>query len=120
MQSAALERCLVTSRGFLLDMLNMLLVKNGIANFLSLKCLERDGFRVTYDLYGDWLVTCSDGVVLMFKHDVGVYEGFPYVDLANLQDHIITMHKSKAFPKKVVDKIKSIMDIPKKHGVAMV
>ncbi len=37
-----------------------------------------------------------------------------------LQEHIITTHKSKEFPKKVVEKIKSVMDIPKKHGVAMV
>ena len=45
----------------------MWLVKNGIANLLSLKCLECDGFGVNYDLYGEWLVTCPDGGVLMFK-----------------------------------------------------
>ncbi len=39
-------------QGFLLDMFNMWLVKNGIANLLSLKCREHDGFRVTCDLYG--------------------------------------------------------------------
>ena len=42
------------------------------------------------------------------------------MDLANLQDHIVTTHKSKTFPKKVVDKIKSVMNIPKKQGVTMV
>ncbi len=99
-------------------MFNMWLDKNRSANLLSLN--ECDGFRVTYDLYWEWFVTFPDGGVLKFKRYVGVCKGFPYVYLANLQDHIVTTHKSKMFLKKVVDKIKSIMDIPKKQGVTMV
>ncbi len=69
---------------FLLDMFNMWLVKNGISNLLSVACLERYGFHITYDTYGEWLVTCPDGGVLQFKRDVGVCKGFPYVNLANI------------------------------------
>ena len=65
-------------QGVLLDMFNMWLVKNGIANLLSVNCLERDGFRVTSDSLGDWLVTSPDSGVLKFKSDTGVCEGFPY------------------------------------------
>ena len=71
-------------QGFLLDMFNMWLVKNGIANLLSLRCLERDWFHETYDLYGEWLVTRPEVGVLMFKRDVGVCKGIAYVDLENL------------------------------------
>ncbi len=42
------------------------------------------------------------------------------MDLGNLQDHIVTTHKSKSFKKKVVNKLKSVMDIPKKQGFTMV
>ncbi len=44
-------------QGFLLDMFNMWLVKNRIANLLSLRCLECGRFLVTYDSYGECLVT---------------------------------------------------------------
>ena len=36
-------------KGMLLDMFCMWLVRNGIANLLSIPCLERDGYQVTYD-----------------------------------------------------------------------
>ncbi len=56
----------------------------------------------------------------MFKRDVVMCKGISYVDLANLQDHIITTHKSGPFKKKLLSKLKSIMDMPKRHGIAMV
>ena len=39
----------INKQGFLLDMFSMWLAKNGIANLLSLKCLECDRFCMTYD-----------------------------------------------------------------------
>ncbi len=43
----------INKQWFLLDMFNMWLVKNGVVNLLLLRCLEHDGFRVTYDSYGE-------------------------------------------------------------------
>ena len=41
-------------KGIYLDLFEMWLVKNGIANLLSLPRLERDGFFVTYDTRTCW------------------------------------------------------------------
>ncbi len=65
-------------------------------------------------------MTFPDGRVLKFKRDIGYYKGFPYVDLENLQDHIIITHKSVLLKKKLLSKLKSIMEIPKKQGFTLV
>ncbi len=65
-------------------------------------------------------MTCLDGGVLRFNRDIGVYKGFPYVDHASLQDHIVTTHKSILFKENLLSKLKSVMDIPKNQGFTMV
>ena len=107
----------------MLDMFYMWLVQNGIANLLSIPCLERDGFRVSYDTNTCWLVHCPDGMILKFKKDTGVCEGFPYIDLENLDDHIITDHRSASqvgSKKTLLGKIKALRDKPKEKAVAFV
>ncbi len=42
------------------------------------------------------------------------------MDIAILQDHIVTTHKSVPFKKNLLSKLKSIMDIPNKQGFSMV
>ena len=74
-------------KGYLLDMFNMWLVEAGIANLLSIPCLERSGCKVSYGDDSVWRVKCPNGGTLSFKKDVGVCEGFPYVDLDNLEEH---------------------------------
>ena len=66
-------------KGVLLDMFCMWLVRNEIANLLSIPCRERDGYRVTYDTSTYWLINCPNGLTLKFKKDVGVCEGFLYI-----------------------------------------
>ena len=61
------------------------LVRNGIANLLSLPWLEANGYRVTYDTLTCWKIHCPDGTVLTLKKDTGLCQGFPYLDLKELQ-----------------------------------
>ncbi len=35
------------------------------------------------------MVQCPDGMVLKFYKDTGVCAGFPYIDLENLEEHVI-------------------------------
>ena len=45
--------------------------EGGIANFLSVPRLEKDGFRVTSDTHGEWIVYLPRGERLVFKRDTG-------------------------------------------------
>ena len=81
-------------KGILLNMFSMWLVRNGIANLLSVPCLEREGCQITYDTNASWVVRCPNGLTLQFKKDTGVCEGFPYVDLENLKEHVISDSRS--------------------------
>ncbi len=78
-----------TEKGILLDMFSMWLVKNGIVNFLSVLCLEREGCQITYGTNTLWVVSFPNGLKLKFKKDTGICEGFSYVDLENLEEHVI-------------------------------
>ena len=72
----------------------MWLVRQGIANLLSLPQLEVDGYRATYDTDTGWKLYCPDGpdgthvgrTVLVLKHDEGVCRGFLYLDLTKLEE----------------------------------
>ena len=66
----------------------MWLVHSGIANLLSLPTLERDGYVCSYKTNSPWIVECPDGTILKFKRDRGLFKGFPYIDMENLQDHV--------------------------------
>ena len=72
----------------LLDMFYVWLVEHGIANLLSIPTLEQDGHKVTYDTKAAWKLYTPSGLILTFKNNEGVCEGFPYIDLENLQDHV--------------------------------
>ena len=46
----------LNEKGMLLDMFCMWLVRNGLANLLSIPCLEHDRYQVTYDTNTCWQV----------------------------------------------------------------
>ena len=105
--------------GVLMDTFEAWLVRQGIANLLSINCVERDGHRVTYDTFGDWLMYLKNGPIFKFKRDVGVCEGFPYLDMDNLKDHIVSPEEcvSQAGLK---EKVVAVRDSPKKKAFALV
>jgi len=108
-------------KGMLLDMFCMWLVQHGIANLLSIPCLERDGYQVSYDTKTCWLVKCPNGLTLKFKKDVGVCEGFPYIDLENLEEHVTSDSRSvsgKSMKKKLIKKLKALSETPKVKALA--
>ena len=74
-------------KGWFKDLFHMWLVRNGIANLLSLPRLEGDGFRITYDMCTHWEIHCPDGNDFIFKKYVGVCKGFLYLDITKLQYH---------------------------------
>ena len=106
----------------MLDMFCMWLVCSGIANLLSLPTLERDGYVCSYKTNSLWIVECPDGTILKFKRDQGLCEGFPYIDMENLQDHVFKPtdgnamdHFCKFEPiNDVEDKVKALKELPKK------
>ena len=68
--------------GELLGALQAWLVRNGVANLLSLPELERLGFSITYDTLEEWFVISpKGGAHIIFKRDTGRCKGFPFVYL---------------------------------------
>ncbi len=65
-------------KGMLLDMFSMWLVRNGIANLLSVPCLEREGCEITYGTNTSWIMNCPNGIKLKFKKGTGICEVFLY------------------------------------------
>ena len=62
-----------------LGVFKMWINKGGIANLLSIPQLEKDGFRITSDTHGEWIVYLPGGDNLVFKRDAGNLKGMPYV-----------------------------------------
>ncbi len=72
-----------------------------------------------------WVVSCPNRLKLKFKKDTCVCEGFPYVDLENLEEHVISDHmigtpepdgrsgSHKNLASKLLGKIKAVRDTPK-------
>jgi hypothetical protein len=56
-----------TKKGWYHDLFDLWLVRNGIANFLSLPQLEADGFTVSYHTGGNWIVMTSQGKEITFR-----------------------------------------------------
>ena len=67
----------------LLGLFDYWLVRNGIANILSIPQLERDGFVVEY-VKQVWTIICPNGTRLVLKRDMGLCKAFPYLDMRNL------------------------------------
>ena len=74
-------------KGWFKDLFHMWLVHNGIANLLSLPRLEEDKSCVTYDTWTHWEIHCPNGTAFILKKDIGVCNGFPYLDITKLQEH---------------------------------
>ena len=73
-------------KGWLASIFHMWLVRNGIVNVLSVGQLEKDGFKISYETGGDWVVRTPNGKSLKFKRDTGMCYGFPYLDLRETHD----------------------------------
>ncbi len=113
-------------------MFSMWLVQNGIANLLSVPYLEQQGCQITYGTNTFWAVSFPNGLKLKFKKDTGVCERFPYVNLENLEEHVISdrmsgtpklddrsgLHKNLA--SKLFSKIKAVRDTPKEKAFVFV
>ena len=48
--------------------------------------LENDGFRVTSDTHGEWIVHSTQGEKLHFKIDTGLLENMPYIDVRDVTE----------------------------------
>ena len=112
-------------KGCVLDMFCMWLVCSSIVNLLSFPTLERDGYVCSYKTNSPCIVECPDGTILKFKRDQGLCEGFPYIDMENLQDHVfkttndaITDHHHKSNTINVEDKVKALKELPKRNAFA--
>ncbi len=55
-----------TKKGWYRDLFDLWLVRNGIANLLSLPQLEADGFTVSYHTGGNWIVMTPQGKEITF------------------------------------------------------
>ena len=62
-------------KGWYGNLFKMLLVRNGIANLLSVPQLERDGFFLTYDTRTTCHIHCPDGKFIALDRELG---GFCY------------------------------------------
>jgi hypothetical protein len=69
-----------TKKGLYFELFNLWLVRNGIANLLSLPQLEADGFTVSYHTSGNWIITTPRGKDITFlQEENGVCCRFPYI-----------------------------------------
>ena len=57
-----------------------------IANLLSIPQLEKDGFRVTSDTHGEWIVHLPRGEKFVFKRDTGTTANMPYIDVCDIAE----------------------------------
>ena len=55
--------------------------KNGIANLLSIPCLEEEGYHIEYASDKERVLKITHGVVIPFKRDTGLTNGIPYIDI---------------------------------------
>ena len=60
--------------------------EQGMANLLSIPCLEADGYNILYDMKKEWIVTTPEGTRIKFKRDTGLCKGMPYIDMQNFKE----------------------------------
>ena len=71
---------IASKSGKLLGALQVWLVRNGVANLLSLPELERLGFRIMHDTLDEWVVISpKGGARIIFKRDTGRCDRFPFL-----------------------------------------
>ena len=59
----------------------MWLIKQGIANLLSIPQLEDDRLRITYDTLKEWVLVTPGGKKIVLKRDTGLCNRMPYIDM---------------------------------------
>ena len=89
--------------------------EKGMANLLSIPCLEADGYNILYDTKKEWVVTTPKGTRIKFKQDTGLYKGMPYIDMRQFKEGAImieTVCKNfENFTKKEIEVAKLSRDI---------
>jgi hypothetical protein len=74
-----------TKKGWYQNLFHLWLVRNGIANHLSLPQLEEDGFTVNYQTGGKWIVSTPHGEEIIFHRETnGICRDFPYLDMHSM------------------------------------
>ena len=63
--------------------------EQGMANLLSIPCLEADGYNISYDTKKEWVVTTPKGTRIKSKQDTGLCKGMPYIDMQNFKEGAI-------------------------------
>jgi hypothetical protein len=102
-----------TKKGWYLDLFHLWLVRNGLANLLSLPQLEDNGFYVEYHKGRKWVVTTPQGNEIVFKHkEEGICRGFTYIDMQTCKGAIamaqtIRQHYERFMNRKVQDAIQA-------------
>ena len=97
-----------------LGVFNRWINEGGIANLLPIPQLEKDGFRVTSDAHGEWIMYSPRGEILVFKRDSGNLKNMPYIDV----DDVTTAFAWEAFAHANIEAAqeKIIQTVRKKHG----
>ena len=67
-----------------LGIFEMWVNEGGIANLLSIPQLEKDGFRVTSDTNGEWIVYLPRGEKLVFKQDTRNLKNMPFIEMGDI------------------------------------
>ncbi len=71
-----------TKKGWYCNLFDLWLVRNGIANLLSLPKLEAERFTVSYHTGGNWIISTPHGEEITFhREEDGMYCGFPYINM---------------------------------------
>ena len=67
-----------------LGIFKMWINEGGIANLLSIPQLKKDGFRVTSDTHGEWIVYSPSGEKFVFKRDTGNLKNMSYIGVGDV------------------------------------
>ena len=97
-----------------LGIFKMWVNEGGIANLLSIPQLEKDGFRVTSDTHGEWIVHSPRGEKLVFKRDTGTTANMPYTDVRDIAEafahaNIVADHDTKAMQERTIQTVRMKM-----------
>ena len=87
----------------------MWLNEGGIANLLSIPQLEKDGFRVTSDTHGEWIIHSPQGEKFHFKRDTGALENIPCIDVRDVTEAFAHL-SIEAFQEKSLQTVRKNME----------
>ena len=69
----------------------MWLNERGVVNLLSIPMLEEAGYKVSTHTDGKWKVTTPRGEVIVFKHDIRIYNRMSYIDLREHAEGLVML-----------------------------